>query len=370
MSRKSIIAASLLAMLSLASCNNEKGWTVEGIVSGADGKKIALQAFNNTYWYTIDSLAVASNGSFKYTAASPAPFPEVYRLSLDGSDIYFPVDSVSKIAIKADAASFGTGYSLSGTESARRFAQADSMIASVIAVKGEKAAATDSLLKRNLTTLILNDNEGITAYYLINKRIGSTPIFDPAKSRDLAVIGAVAQNFISNNPDDPRTAYLRNLYLTAKAAANPSTAGTTSQTIEVPESGLPFDIRSFDNKGVEHSLFETASKGNVVLLSFTAYDLDNSPAYNVILADLYKKYHDRGLEIYQVSFNSDEAQWKQSAVNLPWITVWNSPEDGNKTIINYNVSVLPLTYVIDRNGDLCARVTDPTTLDAEIAKKL
>lgn len=369
MSRKSIIAASLLAMLSLASCNNDKGWTVEGTVSGAEGKKIALQAFNNTYWYTIDSLAVATNGSFKYSSATPAPFPEVYRLSFDGSDIYFPVDSVSRITIKTDAASFGRGYSLSGTESARRFAQADSMIAAVIAAKGEKAAATDSLLKRNLTNILLNDDELITAYYLINKRIGNTPLFDPAKNRDLAVIGAVAQNFISNSPDDPRTAYLRNLYISAKAAANPA-ANTAASSIEVPESGLPFEIRSFDNKGVEHSLFETAAKGNVVLLSFTSYDLENSPAYNVILADLYKKYHDRGLEIYQVAFNGDEAQWKQSAVNLPWITVWNSPEDGNKTIVHYNVSVLPLTYVIDRNGDLCARVTDPTTLEAEIAKKL
>ncbi len=368
MSPKSIIAASILAAATLYSCNDKKGWSVEGTVTGAEGDKIALQAFNNTYWYTIDSLTVDKSGAFSYRAATPSPFPEVYRLSFNGSDIYFPVDSVSRIIINADASSFGHGYSLTGTESARRFAEADSMIASVIAVKGEKAAATDSLLKRNLTKMLINDDELITAYYIINKRIAGQALFNPMVNRDLAVIGAVAQNFATNSPDDPRTAILRNMYLTAKAAANPDLA--QGATIEVPESGLPFDIRSYDNKGVEHSLFDTAAKGNIVLLSFTAYDLDNSPAYNVILADLYKKYHDRGLEIFQVAFDKDEAQWKQSAVNLPWITVWNSPEDGNRAMFNYNVNVLPLTYIIDRSGVLSLRVTDPTTLDSEIAKKI
>lgn len=367
MSRKPIIAA-ILAVTALSSCNDNKGWSVEGTVTGAEGKKIALQGFNNTYWYTIDSLPVDRAGSFSYHSATPARYPEVYRLSCDGADIYFPVDSVSRIKIEADASSFSRNYRLSGTESARRFAQADSMIAATVDAKGEKAAATDSLLKRNLTQMLLNDNELITAYYIINKRIGGKPLFDPSSRRDLAIIGAVAQNFETNSPDDPRTALLRNLFLTAKAAANPELVPTRS--IEVTESGLPADIRSYDNNGVEQSLAETASKGNIVLLSFTAYQLESSPAYNVILADLYKKYHDRGLEIFQVAFDTDEAVWKQSAVNLPWITVWNSPEDGNNTQISYNVGVLPLTYIINRSGILSTRVTDPKTLDAEIAKLL
>ncbi len=121
---------------------------------------------------------------------------------------------------------------------------------------------------------------------------------------------------------------------------------------------------------MSHSLYDVASKGNVVLLSFTNYELDNSPAYNVILADLYKQYHDSGLEIFQLAFDTDEAEWKQSAVNLPWITVWNAPEDGATAMISYNVSVLPLTYVIGRDGVLHSRVEDPTKLAAEVRKHL
>ena len=369
MKLKSIIIASLTASLAAAvSCSGPKGWSVEGSIAGAAGQKVALQAFNNNNWYTIDSILISGSDKFEYMAAAPAPYPEVLRLSLNGSSIYFPVDSVSRITVSADAASFSHDYSLSGSEAALRFAEIDSMITSTVSAKGEKAAATDSLLKRNLSQIILTSGQPIAAYYIINKRIGGQPLFDPADKRDRAIIGAVAQAFDTAMPDDPRTITLRNLFLSAKIAANPERI--EQNTIEVPESGLASDIKAYDNKGVEHSLYDVAAKGNIVLLSFTNYELESSPAYNVILADLYKKYRDRGFEIFQLAFDPDEAEWKQSAVNLPWITVWNAPEDGSAALINYNVSVLPLTYIIGRDGVLRTRITDPTTLYAEIAKAI
>ncbi len=364
---KSIIAASIAASLSvLGSCSGPKGWSVDGTIAGASGRKVALQAFNNNNWYTIDSIVVSTNDRFEYKSATPAAFPEVLRLSLDGANIYFPVDSVSQITLTADASAFSHNYTLDGTEAARRFAEIDSKIAEAVAAKGENAVLTDSLLKRELTQIVLTSGEPIASYYIINKRIGNRPLFDPAVKQDLAIIGAVAQTFETNMPDDPRTATLRNMFLSAKAAANPERYSTTE--IEVSEAGLSADIKAYDNKGTAHTLYDVASKGNVVLLSFTNYELESSPAYNVILADIYKKYHDRGLEIFQLAFDSDEAEWKQSAVNLPWITLWNAPEDGSAAIINYNVNVLPLTYVIGRDGVLRTRVTDPTTLEKEVAK--
>ena len=368
MNVKSLIIASIaLSTLTLGSCSRQQGWTIDGTISGAAGEKVALQAFNNNNWYTIDSIVVSKNDHFEYKAAAPAAYPEVLRLSLNGASIYFPVDSVSKVTLTANAASFNKNYSLKGSQAALKFVEIDSLISSTVAAKGEAAAATDSLLKRQLSQIVLTANEPIASYYVINKRIGNQALFDPASKRDLAVIGAVAQEFDSKLPEDPRTVTLRNIYLGAKAAANPDRFETT---IELPEAGLSADIKGYDNKGVAHSLYEAASKGDVVLLSFTNYEHEASPAYNVILADLYNKYHERGFEIFQLAFDEDEVEWKQSAVNLPWITIWNSPSDGSAAIINYNVNMLPLSYIIDRDGVLRTRVTDPTTLDGIISKAL
>lgn len=350
----------------LTSCTDNKGWTVEGTIAGGAGQKVALQAFNNNHWYTVDSITVSASGHFEYKSATPAAFPEVLRLSANGASIYFPVDSVSRISIDANIDNFATDYKLTGTEAALKFAEIDSLINATVAMKGEKTAATDSLLKRQLTQIVLTADEPIAGYYIINKRIGNKPLFDPASKRDLSIIGAVAQSFDTHMPSDPRTTTLRNMFLSAKAAANPERIETN--TIEIEESGLSADIAAFDNKGTRHTLYDEASKGKVLLLSFTNYELESSPAYNVILADIYKKYHNNGLEIFQLAFDGNEAEWKQSAVNLPWITLWNAPEDGSAALINYNVNVLPLTYIIDRTGVIRSRVTDPNKLNAEIAK--
>ena len=369
MKLKSLILGSFAtALVALPSCSDNKGWTVDGTIAGGAGQKVALQAFNNNNWYTIDSLTVSSNDRFEYTSATPAAFPEVLRLSYKGSNIYFPVDSVSHIKVDTDVKNFSSSYSLSGTEAARKFYEIDSLINKTVTKIGEHQAASDSLLKRQLTQIVLTSGEPITGYYIINKRIGGKSLFDPTSKRDLSVIGAVAQSFDSNMPDDPRTATLRNMFLSAKIAANPERVETN--TIEIPETGLSADIQAYDNKGTQHTLFDIASKGNVVVLSFTNYEIEGSPAYNVILADLYKKYHDKGLEIFQLAFDGDEAEWKQSAKNLPWITLWNAPEDGSAALINYNVNVLPLSFVIGRDGVLRSRVTDPTKLESEIIKYL
>lgn len=78
------------------------------------------------------------------------------------------------------------------------------------------------------------------------------------------------------------------------------------------------DMELYDLRGRKKVLSDFVDAGKVVLLSFTAYQADYSPAYNMKLAELYKKYKSKGLEIYQVSLDADEQAWKVAADNLPW----------------------------------------------------
>ncbi len=71
-----------------------------------------------------------------------------------------------------------------------------------------------------------------------------------------------------------------------------------------------------------------------------------------------------------MSLDNDEFLWKQSARNLPWITVYNSPKDGAETLMKYNVGRIPSTFVINRNGELVERVDDITHLPSAIARYL
>ncbi len=71
-----------------------------------------------------------------------------------------------------------------------------------------------------------------------------------------------------------------------------------------------------------------------------------------------------------MAFDSDEYAWKQTAKNLPWITVLNGAADGDKALRDYNVGSLPAVFIFDRNGDVVERVTDMSTLDSSVARRL
>lgn len=360
----SIKTLGILGLAALASsCGGQKGWSVDGTVSSADGAadtKLALEGYNNGIWYLVDSLEVSKDGHFAYKSDAPASYPEIMRLSGArlAAPVFFPVDGTDAVSISDGKAS--------GTPMAVAMSRVDSLV-SAATVRLGNAAAADPELRRELASAAIGDSTSIIAYYVLNKSIGGRKVFDPAEAFGNRIYGAVAQNFANNRPDDPRGAMISAVYLEGRKALGKG-GSATGETIELDAAGL-IDITRYDDRGVSHSLKELASQGKVIVLSFTAYQSDFSPAYSVILNDVYEKYHDRGLEIYQIAFDRDDVLWKESARNLPWITVYNAPTDGNAALAAYNIGSLPATFIIDRQGDIRARIDDPTTLQKELTKQ-
>ena len=364
---KKLIYGGLALAAIAASCSGPKGWSVEGSIQNPEVDKIALEAYNNGLWYTVDSLTVGKDGRFAYSADAPAHYAEVLRLTApgeNGGSIYFPVDSCDKVTVEAYGSHFGSGYTLGGTDLARTICTIDSTIA---AAKGS-AAFDDSELRRSLVNYITADTTGTVAYYVIGKSVGGKPLFDPNEEFGNRVYGAAAQIFASFAPEDPRGHALRADCFRGRAALG-KLPDMPDTVIEADETGY-IDIANYDDRGVRHSISDLVKEGKLIVLSFTAYGTDASVPYNAILNDIYTKYHDNGLEIFQIAFDDDEQAWKTVARNLPWITVWNSPADGIAALTQYNVGAFPATFIINRKGEIVTRVTDPTKLQAEVAKHI
>ena len=117
-----------------------------------------------------------------------------------------------------------------------------------------------------------------------------------------------------------------------------------------------------------HDEPQHVKQGKVTLLNFTVYSAEWSPVCNKVLADVYRKYKAQGLEIFQVGIDTEEFQWRQSAVNLPWITVYDPMGIDSRNLASYNVNQVPLTYIIDRKGEIVERVADITDLERKVAK--
>ena len=136
---------------------------------------------------------------------------------------------------------------------------------------------------------------------------------------------------------------------------------------KVTEAGV-VDIRLLDNNGQERSL--TSLKGQVVLLDFHIFAMDESPARILALRELYNKYHSQGLEIYQVSLDPDEHFWKQQTAALPWINVRDADGVGSQRLMLYNIQAVPDYFLIDRGNNLVKRAAQMKDLEAEIKKLL
>ena len=355
------ILVMMIAAVSLTACNGNK-FHVGGTIDGAtDSTTLVLELSSNGQWFLVDSVKVGKNGQFSIDAPAPE-VPSIYQLRVGGQAICFPVDSLDRLTISAKLATFGTDYTVSGSEHAEQVMKIDKEAMRFSGSKNDAAAM--QAWKDQLSRQIVADPSGIVAYYTINKYIDGKPLYDPMNDSDLRIIGAVANAFNSFRPDDPRTEYLVNLLLDGQRRRR--SLGAPSDTVYADVASL-IDIKLQDYDGKEYSLSKVASENRVVLLDFTAYTTDISPRLNKLLNDIYQSYHSRGLAIYQVSVDQDNVAWREAAKNLPWITVFDPMSINSSTIGAYNVNGIPTTFVI-RNGEIVERVEDATRLKSAVSK--
>ena len=108
----------------------------------------------------------------------------------------------------------------------------------------------------------------------------------------------------------------------------------------------------------------------MVLLDFHVFAMDESPARILTLRELYNKFHAQGLEVFQVSLDSDEHFWKQQTAALPWINVFDPDGLQSQYVMMYNMQAVPDFFLIDRNNNLVKRAAQIKDLEAEIKKLL
>lgn len=361
--KKSIfLAVAFIALL--CSCNSNK-FKVSGSVEGAgDTTTLYLETSVNGNWLFVDSV-VTSGGNFSFSEEAPQ-YPNIYRLGYRNENIYFPIDSIDNIEINTTLAGFANDYTMRGSDNAVEMMKIDKQAAK-FAKAGDTSSDAYLKWKDQLSHDLVKDPAGIVSFYLINKYIGNKPLYDPLDNKDFKIIGAVANAFANFRQNDPRTSYMVDTF--KQGLIRRRMESNQRDTIVATEA-LLIDIKLQDKKGKMQSLQEVASQGNVVVLNFTMQNQQFSPALNRLLNDVYNKYKSRGLEIFQVSLDDNEAQWMQAVANLPWITVRDPNGEYSVNAGAYNVTTIPLAFIIGRNGEIVERVSKIEQLDAIVAKYL
>jgi hypothetical protein len=374
----------ILFALCLFSCNSEQKFNVTGTVADSEGRTIYLEASSIEGIVPLDSMKLKKDGTFKFSYKRPES-PEFYRLRIEDKVINFSVDSTELIEITALYRDFPVSYVIAGSENSAKIKElsllqialqkkVDALVEASEKGRINAGAFEDSLrsvIQAYKDTVRINyifaaPNKAF-AYYALFQEVNGFMIFDPFSNKDdIKCFAAVATSLNNFYPHADRSKNLYNMVI--KGMKN--TRIPKQKTMDVPqinESGI-IDIDLKDMRGVDRKLSDL--KGKVVLLDFTAYQTAVSVSHNFMLRELYDKYASQGLEIYQVSFDTDEHFWKTSADNLPWICVRDPNGVYSSAAAVYNVQKLPTYFLVNRNNELSARDENIKNLEETIKKML
>lgn len=142
----------------------------------------------------------------------------------------------------------------------------------------------------------------------------------------------------------------------------------SQETANISDPRLQINLPSV--KGDSISL--ASLKGKVVLLDFWASWCMPCRSANRSLVKLYNKYKSKGFEIYSVSVDDDRKDWEKAIARdkITWLQV-NEPKTWSaESAMRWNVSVLPTTFLINKNGDVVAFDLGGKELERALVKLL
>lgn len=372
-----------VAVLSLGSCT-EKKFNINGTITQAKDSVLYLENMSLNGPKAVDSVKLDENGNFEFKQKAPDA-PEFYRLRIANQMVNLAVDSTENITVKAAYPTMSANYEVSGSEECTKIRDLAYMQLAlqrqVTAIANNPAlgveAVEDSVTKvlevyKNKVKLnyIFKEPMKAYAYYALFQTIvlgnANILIFNPRSSKDdVKVFAAVATSWDTYFPKAERGLNLHNIAIegmkNVRIAEN--NARQTISADKVKVAGV-IDIALTDNHGRVRKL--TDLKGKVVLLDFQAFAAEGSLKRIMMMREIYNKYHDRGFEIYQVSFDPEEHFWKTKTAALPWVSVWDENGTRSAVLAQYNVQTLPTFFLIDRNNTLQKRDAQIKDLDAEI----
>lgn len=376
------IALAVVAVLGMASCN-EKKFHVNGTIGNAADSTLYFENMSLNGPVVIDSVKLSADGTFAFDDKAPTA-PEFYRLRIAGQIINIAIDSTETVSIKAEYPGMASQYEVSGSEECSRIKQLTLMQMSLQtqlnaiannpqlgadAVNDSVARVVEAYKTRVKTDYIFKEPMKASSYFALFQTLNaggqSVLIFNPRSSeQDVKVYAAVATSWDTFYPNEERGENLHNIAIEGmkdiRIIKSKQAQGVIAAD-KVNTTGI-IDFTLTDNKGQERRL--SSLQGKVVMLDFHLFAGEKSLQRIMMLRELYNKYHAAGLEIYQVSVDSDEHFWKTQTATLPWICT--RAGDDTRVLQLYNVQQVPTFFLLDRNCNVVKRDAQIKDIDAEI----
>ena len=343
-------------VLALIGCQHTPTFTIEGTITHANGETLYLEHTGLVKTTALDSCVLDANGDFKLHAVAPE-HPDFYRLRIASQSLPLAIDSTETIAITASRDSLSHTLAIEGSDNSLAIAQ----------LRATARTASREQLREHAKTIIVTNPRSLAAYYAVFLKQGGQYIWNIFDAADRRMYQAVATSFNVWMPNYERTkALYAQVTDILKAEREMQQQAAMRQLINDAENTV-LDISLTDDNGITQSL--TDLRGKLIVLDFSAIEMEQSQGYIFELRELYNRYHNRGVTIYSVSLDRNKLLWEDGVVNLPWTNVY-AGEQAIEVMTRYNVQSIPTLFLLDRKGNVQGSYTNFEQLDADIRKHL
>lgn len=349
MTKRLFVAISIIAFV-LISCNNAPYFKIKGSIKNSDLDKVYLKDLTNGGETTIDSAEIKNNnfvikrtfgktklcGLFRNKGYSGIPMLKLY---IENTDVNIDYNSNNRYECKIIGGPNQYLYNKFNDIDRKAEKEQDSihLQLSNLSQKGELTPKKEK-----------NLNE---TYTVINKRILEEKIALIEKNTS-SLVSADIFNEIYRQIS-PKKAEQIAKSLTGEAASKPAIREIMHKLSYIDRTAIGQPAPDFTQNTPEGKPLSLSSfKGKLLILQFGASWCKPERAENPNLLRMYKKYHNKGLEILNVSLDKNKDQWLRyiQQDGLIWnhvsdFKMWESP-----ILKLYKVRSVPRSFLIDKNG--------------------
>lgn len=350
------------------SCNSDKA-TIKATITGVKDGELVLKMLQINNQIVVDTIKTDSEGSFVYKTGKLSESPDFYYLYYKEKKIASLVLSKGeRVYLTADT--LGQSHLVEGSQesillndlekelnsSIRKFDSLSNLRYNAIEAGDIKMSDSLSYMlgslyvksKQSAIKHLYSNPRSITNIILLYQKFpGDLPLF--GDMRDVLLFQRVYDSLRVVYPESP---YLNSLQDVISAMDRSD--ALTSKLLDASEVGFP-DISMPDTDSKVRTLSELS--GKVIILLFWSAGDANQKMFNRELLSLYDKYSNSGLEIFQVSVDTDKTAWARAVAEqgLPWINVCDGLGAASQAVLTYNVREVPSLFVIDKSGTIAAR---------------
>ena len=375
-----VIIVLILAATGFA-CNSTRT-EINGLVSGGESERLSLERLDVNRTSLIDSIKIGKDGSFDIKFRLEEPELCILK-SKEGEIINLLVSPGDRISVERSYDQFGTTYTVTGSEESEGIHRLVGHLDQTRKELDSLEVLADSIgdpenpqmeLVRNAYAQVIIKQKRFTIKYIVEhmgalssvyalyqKYNGESLILN--QEGDLQYFKAVADSLESTFPNSSLTRSLRTDIEQREASFIQTAHRDSILEMAGDEVSGMLDLSIADREG---DLIRLSSlQGKVILVVFWASVSNESIQALLQLKQIYNKYHQKGFEVYAISLDTNRINWL-SAIDFNefnWINVLEYATPESRASQLYNITSLPTTFLINRDGDILARNLYGRTLE-------